>query len=366
MPGKKPIAAVEFSGIRDVVETSHAVEHYLDGLDENLKINILSQSDEQVVFELVGVDASIANALRRVLIAEVPTMAISTVFMNNNTSVMQDEVLCHRLGLIPIKADANDFDYICPPGENGHNRSDFTDKNSLKFNLRVTCPSLSELQKAANNRNVEYLTVYSQSLELEKLGRQLDLPEGQIGLVHDDIILTKLAPGQAIDLECYATKGVGEDHAKWSPVCTAVYRMRPSIRFPKPLVGEDAERMKQTCPMGVFDIEDIGGEKTLHVAHDLNCTMCRECIRLPENREKVQLGVIRNDFIFSVESTGCVSAKSLVPRALEVLKQKCETIIKELEELENGVPMEEEDEEEKKIMVEEEEEEEEGMKMEKE
>ena len=49
-----------------------------------------------------------------------------------------------------------------------------------------------------------------------------------------------------------------------------------------------------------------------------------------------------------------------------MLKQKCETIIKELEELENGVPMEEEDEEKKKIMVEEEEEEEEGMKMEKE
>ena len=42
--------------------------------------------------------------------------------------------------------------------------------------------------------------------------------------------------------------------------------------------------------------------------------MCRECIRLPENREKVHLGVIRNDFIFSVESTGCVSAKTLVPR----------------------------------------------------
>ena len=41
------------------------------------------------MFELVGVDASIANAIRRVLIAEVPTMAISTVFMNDNTSVMQ-------------------------------------------------------------------------------------------------------------------------------------------------------------------------------------------------------------------------------------------------------------------------------------
>lgn len=78
------------------------MEHYLDNLEENVKVNILShvghrllvffltlQNDEQVVFELVGVDASIANAIRRVLIAEVPTMAISTVFMQDNTSVMQ-------------------------------------------------------------------------------------------------------------------------------------------------------------------------------------------------------------------------------------------------------------------------------------
>ena len=42
--------------------------------------------------------------------------------------------------------------------------------------------------------------------------------------------------------------------------------------------------------------------------------MCRECIRLPENRDKVSLNVIRNDFIFSVESTGCYSAESLLPR----------------------------------------------------
>ena len=81
-------------------------------------------------------------------------------------------MLCHRLGLIPIKADADDFDEVPAAGENGHNRSDFTDKN------------------------VEYLTVYSKSLQLEKLGKQTDLPDGSIGLVHDDIILIKLAPGQ--------------------------------------------------------------------------------------------------------------------------------------------------------------------------
>lgn len=70
----------------------------------------IQHSDElEMEFDLVGVDASIANAFRRILIAEVPTMAIETVFVFNNTSVIQDEVLAHRLGLIPIKADPERF-----------------------------------------------------------------------------------------------------------------------------------------------------------------------------------------------------------------------------------------------------------------
>ena len=77
---------------------------------------------------------------------------------------------------------------------------------------------------------------------------------------------------QCIDLECYATKGIGETHAKWSPVCTAAYRMRPAISFPTPVIGEDAKRLAATCPMSVFDIEDLNGVETLHVANDLNCT----------------------------------------------------------------------------------------------
>ena len=75
----------------------------------NLKIEIQSLDDLEMEFDLVGVDASIANAFRRILIAEVPTMAIETVYVFNNTSVIQDEVLAHRLGLIPIKADPGKF-----------------------------------------------------------------------------------------------------------------------------------------------------------------------------------------------------------------------------------------------------------------
>jgi len=81
----------------------------LDIFGDNLRVEIQQLNQFEMEFDLVGVDASIANAFRRILLAEVPTMAIETVYMYNNTSVIQDEVLSHRLGLIPINADPTRF-----------------------------------------------------------------------------------------------------------------------------------------------------------------------------------------------------------------------------------------------------------------
>lgn len=63
---------------------------------------------------MIGIDAPIANAFRRILIAEVPTMCIESVYITNNTSIIPDEVLAHRLGLVPIKADPRDFSFHDP------------------------------------------------------------------------------------------------------------------------------------------------------------------------------------------------------------------------------------------------------------
>jgi hypothetical protein len=69
---------------------------YLDHLRRHMKITITSLSDEAVEFDLKGVAANLANALRRILLSEVPSMAIETVFVHNNTSIIPDEVLAHR------------------------------------------------------------------------------------------------------------------------------------------------------------------------------------------------------------------------------------------------------------------------------
>ena len=56
-----------------------------------------------MVFDMTGIDVSLANAFRRILLSEVPTMTIEKVFVHNNTGVLRDELVAQRLGMIPIK-----------------------------------------------------------------------------------------------------------------------------------------------------------------------------------------------------------------------------------------------------------------------
>ncbi len=91
----------------------------------------MQQENDELVFELIGCDTSFANALRRILLAEVPTVALEYVYMWNNTSLIHDEVLSHRLGLVPLNIDARLFDTM----EEGE---DATDRNTVVFQMELT------------------------------------------------------------------------------------------------------------------------------------------------------------------------------------------------------------------------------------
>ncbi|KAJ1503001.1 DNA-directed RNA polymerases I and III subunit RPAC1, partial [Coelomomyces lativittatus] len=75
----------------------------------------------------------------------VPSMAIESVFIENNTSCMQDEVLAHRLGLIPIHADATKFNFKAP-----YQSPD--DSNTLVFSLHVRCDRLPGVSASASRQ----------------------------------------------------------------------------------------------------------------------------------------------------------------------------------------------------------------------
>ena len=120
-----------------------------------------------------------------------------------------------------------------------------------------------------------FFSVFSGSLEWEP---QADQDAGEpLRPVYDDILIAKLRPGQGIHVKCYVHKGIGKDHAKFSPVATASYRLVPHLRIldESKMTPELAERIANTCPMSVFSVED----GKVKVENPLACTKCRECTR---------------------------------------------------------------------------------------
>jgi DNA-directed RNA polymerase I and III subunit RPAC1 len=141
-----------------------------------------------MVFDIIGIEPPLANALRRILLSEIPTMAIEIVNMYQNTSIIPDEVLSHRLGLIPLLVDANEFQYKKANEE-------FNEHNSFNFKIHVKCER-NKSKKDANDPEFINSEVYSSSLTWTPIGNQAKRFTEPIRLVHDDILIAKLRPGQ--------------------------------------------------------------------------------------------------------------------------------------------------------------------------
>ncbi|RLN66419.1 hypothetical protein BBJ28_00016536 [Nothophytophthora sp. Chile5] len=310
---------------------------FVEQSKRQVKVKIQSLTDDEIQFDLMGVDASIANALRRILLAEVPTMAIEHVYIWNNSSIIQDEVLAHRLGLVPLRVDPREFQAFPD-----HEEAEATDENTIVFKLDVTCAydpaHPKDLSKAV------HASVYSRDLEWVPQGNQEER-FGAIRPVHEDILIAKLRPGQSIALEAHCRKGVGKDHAKFSPVATASYRLMPHVELTEAVEGDDAKRLVEECQMGLFDIEDMGGVPTAVVKDQRACTMCRNCIREPGWNEKIRLGRQSDHFIFSVESVGMIKPEELLPEALNVLMEKCNVALESFNQTDEDDEMGEGDEE---------------------
>ncbi|XP_029963016.1 DNA-directed RNA polymerases I and III subunit RPAC1 [Salarias fasciatus] len=300
---------------------------------QNFRIDVVHLDDSSMEFDMVGIDAAIANAFRRILLAEVPTMAIEKVFIYNNTSIVQDEVLAHRLGLIPIRADPRLFEYRNTGEESAEDQGSEID--TIQLQLKVKCSRNPRASKDSSDPRELYLNsmVYSRDIQWVPVGNQADVfADCRIGPVHDDILIAQLRPGQELDITMHCVKeSVGADHAKFSPVATASYRLLPEITILEPVEGEKAERLKRCFSRGVIDLEDVDGRKVAKVVNSRLDTCSREVLRHADLKNLVKLGRVRDHFIFTVESTGILPPDVLVTEAIKVLMAKCQRFLQELD-----------------------------------
>lgn len=162
-----------------------------------VEIQVLECNDKKIRVLLKGVERSYANAIRRFAISEVPTMAIDDVVIIENSSIMYDELIAHRLGMIPLKTDLNK--YVLP--------------EECDCKSALGCPKCRVLLVLDAEAKDASRTVYSNELISED---KSVIPSS------DSIPIVKLAPNQKVKLEAYARLGKGKEHAKWQPATASV------------------------------------------------------------------------------------------------------------------------------------------------
>ena len=264
-----------------------------------MEIKILDKNATSMRLIIRDADVALVNALRRIMLAEVPSMAIDEVVMIDNSAILQDEIIAHRLGLTPLKTDLDSYNLP----EECECQSEFG------CNLcRVTITLDAEATEGTR-------TVYSGELVSEN-------PE--IVPVSDKIPIIKLAKGQKLKLEAYARLGKGKNHAKWQPVSMCAYKYFPKIELLSSKCTNCAKCV-EICPKKVLAIKD----GKVEVRDLLACNLCMDCVDVcPQKPSPIKVTWEKNAFIMNIESTGVLPPERILQEATKILDKQ----LKEFEE----------------------------------
>jgi len=266
-----------------------------------VEVRVVEKTDFTMRLIIDGVDVAFLNALRRIMLAEVPSMAIDEAVIIENSSMLHDEILSHRLGLIPLKTDLD------------------------TYNLPEECPCKSEL--GCNLCRV-VLTLDVEATEGTKTVYSKDLvPENpDIKPVSDNIPIVKLAPDQKIRLEAYARLGKGKAHAKWQPVSMCTYKHLPKIKIDAKRCDACGKCVK-ICPQKI--LVDVG--KKIETQNIIECTLCKDCVAAcPLSPPAIDVAWDKNAFILDVESTGALPVERILHEALKILDEKLNEFLNQL------------------------------------
>jgi DNA-directed RNA polymerase II subunit RPB3 len=308
------------------------------------KVEILHLQPDTIKFILSETDTSVANALRRIMIAEVPTLTIDLVEYADNTTVLNDEYIAHRLGLIPLRYQPLD-------GVKGSDCSEafVPHRDCVCFEHCTRCSVEFDLDVAYTVTGDEDvlapLTVTSRDLissnECVQPAHFLS-PEEQDEAQDEGIAIVKMGPGQKLKFKAIARMGIGKEHAKWSPVAVATYRFWPEININHEemasLTTEQKQELVDVCPDRILELDEVTGEiravenywDIATYTEDLDFAQ-RAMKKRPEDYDFITVRHSKDKFIFTVESTGAMDAEEVLLAALKVLKKRLNDLARELE-----------------------------------
>ena len=269
------------------------------------------------------------------MIAEVPTLAIETVTISENSSVLFDEFLAHRAGLLPINSKYVDkfeyqkecsCSYSCP-------------NCTVKYSLDVvaTEPGITEVTHHDIQPADVSITTDSSSFPfpVPSWDREQSEEENR----SKGIILVKLRQGQQLSMKFEAKKGIAKMHAKFIPTGSVSMRYEPVIEIDRDIEFDvpvaERKEVVASCPRRVFEMDD---SDHIEVGRPDECILCEECLN-KANIDLKRTGLVtvnhRTDKVFfDVESTGSRPPQDIVSAAMKVFTEKWMKLSTDLDEWE--------------------------------
>lgn len=266
--------------------------------DEGPKVTVRQVAKDEVDFVLSDVNLALANSVRRVIMAEIPTIAIDLVEIEINTSVLADEFIAHRLGLIPLDSthvDELEYTRDCTCDQ-------YCDKCSVELTLDARCSGDATMEIYTRD-----LVVHSSPRRDDSIGRPVFNDPNKKG-----VLICKLRKHQELRLKCIAKKGIAKEHAKWSPVAAIGFEYDPwnKLKHTDYWYEEDAE--KEWPKSANADWEEP-----------------------PKSTDVFDYNAQPDKFYFNVETVGMLKPNEVVERGIHVLQNKLAEVVLSLDKLDD-------------------------------
>jgi len=275
-------------------------------------VNSISIEGETAEVRFTDVPLEMLSALRRIIIEEVPTMAVDSVLVLENNSVLHDEVLAHRLAMIPFRSEKALEKYGSPE-------------------KCADCPQCEGCYARAylevSNEDSDRKVVYAGDIRPE---------DPDVVPVIPEIPIIVLGRGQKISMELELRLGRGKEHIKWSPVSISTLLSVPQIEFDISKCessstciecissySEELSKRILSVKKGAIKLEKFSNTSILRFCEEKACAKC------------IKINYLDNEKILRFESTGSLYPETILRLSLSILREKLESTRKILSKIES-------------------------------